>query len=481
MTAPTALARLAAWSTSFASGSSPHAQKIAIHAIEDAVACTIAGAGDLAAAGVRSAIRNLGGGNATVFGGGRSNAVHAALANGTAAHALDFDDVLVAGNTHAGAVLTAALLALAEEYDRSGQEVVDAFIVGVQLQVALSRVMMPMHYLLGWHTTATIGCVGTAGACARLLGCDAHTTEHAMSLAVSMAGGMKVQFGTPAKPLQAGLSAQHAVQAVLLARAGLTGNSAALEGRLGLGELMGDRNQAPDWSRLDSVLAPGPLAIEGAGLMLKRYPCCGSNTRILDALLELRQREPFDAADVARVDAQVADSNVQNLMYPQPKNGLEGRFSLQYSVAVALAYNAVGLRDFIPGAVQRAELQPLMGLTHMATFGAATYPDRPDVRRPHQLRITLKDGRVLHHECANPKGTNSQPFEEADRRAKFEDCSAWILPAECMHAVRSVLAKIDRCAHLRDLTQLLNFEAGGDEGQRFAITAVPAKAVVPHW
>jgi 2-methylcitrate dehydratase PrpD len=458
------------WAGALERKHSTHTVTLAKHAIEDTVGCMIAGSGDSAAAAVRSGIARVERGGASMLGGGRSLAAFAALANGMSAHALDYDDVLIAGGNHPSAVLVAALLALAESEHHSGAALIDAFIVGVQLQVAVARALMPEHYEQGWHTTSTVGCIGSAGACARLLGLERAAFGHALSLSASMAGGTKTQFGTPAKPLHAGLAAQHAVEAAQLARAGVTGSPGALDGRMGIGELMYPSGGKARWSLAEEFIAQGKLALEGAGLMFKRYPCCGSNARVLDVILALREREPFTADDVQAVEAEMADMNVLNLMYHAPRNELEGRFSLHYSVALALEYGSVTLSDFIPGAVDRPRLRALLGITSMRGFGAPNVEGKPDVRRPHVVRIKLKDGRTLVGECADPKGTNKNPFSDQDRKDKFADCASWILPPQSIARVRKLLGELETLERIDPLMECLAYQCGGDEGQRFAST-----------
>src|SRR5690606_18663480 len=145
----------------------------------------------------------------------------AALANGTAAHALDFDDNFDPAKAHASAVLIPAILALAEERPAPGFAVLDAYIVGLQIMGRVGQGINPFHRNRGWHATATVGAIGAAAACARLLALSSAQATHALSLATSMAAGSMAQFGTMAKPLHAGLAAKSGVIAASLAQAGL--------------------------------------------------------------------------------------------------------------------------------------------------------------------------------------------------------------------------------------------------------------------
>ena len=209
---------LARWSAETPKLTSGVALARARDGIYDVVACMVAGAGDAGSARVRATIAPYGSGHATVIGGrDEASAPWAALANGMAAHALDFDDNYIPAYTHATAVLIPALLAVAEEIDASGEQLVDAYIVGLEMHCAIGRGVNRAHYDRGWHGTSTVGCIGTAAACGRLLGLDADQMTQAISLAVSMASGPKVQFGTMAKPFHAGMGAKNAVLAAHLA------------------------------------------------------------------------------------------------------------------------------------------------------------------------------------------------------------------------------------------------------------------------
>ncbi|MCP5152846.1 MAG: MmgE/PrpD family protein [Ectothiorhodospiraceae bacterium] len=436
-------------------------------AVHDTVACMVGGAGDAGAASVRRALANYGSGPATVVGGmAPAHAPWAALANGTAAHALDFDDNFLPGLTHASAVLVPALLALAEQEQRGGADVLDAYIIGLEIHALLGRGIGRRHYDLGWHSTATVGCIGTAAACARLLGLDATRAAHALSLAVSMASGVKVQFGSTGKPLHAGLAAHHAVLACTLATAGVEGRAEAIEGERGFRDLYAGDADA-DWPKLLQGLGD-PLAIEAYGLAPKLYPCCGSAHRVLDAVLALRAAHGFLAADVARVDATVGYGNKRNLCYPRPTQEMEARFSLHYCVAVALLHGRVSLADFTTAAVQRPEARALLGLTTMhATEPGAEGAD-PTRRLPHRVTITLHDGRVLDDEVLWPRGTIGNPFAPGDLAAKFDDCCAGILDPTATDGARRALEDFGALDDIGRLTRHLRFEAGADRGERFS-------------
>lgn len=465
----TVIHQLAEWAAEVPTQWSELALARAEHAIEDVVACMVAGAGDEAAARVRLAIAPWGEGTSTVVGQHTgAPAPWAAMANGTAAHALDYDDIFRPGVTHATAVLFPALLALAEEVDASGVALLDAYIVGLEIQAAVGRGVNRSHYDQGWHATSTVGCIGAAAACARLLGLDTTQFAHAISLSVSMASGAKVQFGTMAKPFHAGLGAQHAIMAATLAKAGLQGRATALEGSLGFLSLYGGPNPL-GW---DHVLTDfgKRLAIEDAGIVFKRHPCCGSSHFVLDCVLDLKREHGFDVEDVVQVDALIGSGNKRNLMYDEPQNEMQARFSLQYCVAIALLNDRLSLTDFTPKAVRRPAVRRLLKLTRVHAYDPVDEPVDPDVRMAHRVEITLKDGRQLRAERAHTRGSIQEPFDEDDRLQKFEDCCRSMPVAEDVDALRSLLTRLRDLDSLRSISALLRVEAATDAPERFEHT-----------
>jgi 2-methylcitrate dehydratase PrpD len=465
----TVINQLAKWAAEAPAQWSELALARAEHAIEDVVACMVAGAGDEAAARVRRAIASWGEGTSTVVGQHTgAPAPWAAMANGTAAHALDYDDIFRPGITHATAVLFPALLALAEEVDASGIALLDAYIVGLEIQAAVGRGVNRSHYDQGWHATSTVGCIGAAAACARLLGLDTAQFAHAISLSVSMASGAKVQFGTMAKPFHAGLGAQHAVVAATLARAGLQGRTTALEGELGFLSLYGGPNPL-GW---DHVLTDfgKRLAIEDAGIIFKRHPCCGSSHLVLDCVLDLKREHGFDAEDVVQVDALIGSGNKRNLMYDEPQNEMQARFSLQYCVAISLLKDRLSLTDFTPKAVRRPVVRRLLKLTHVRAYDPVDEPLDPDSRMAHRVEITLKDGRQLRAERAHTRGSIDEPFDEDDRVQKFKDCCTSLLVAEDVDALRSLLTRLRDLDSLRNISAHLRVETATDGSERFEHT-----------
>jgi 2-methylcitrate dehydratase PrpD len=225
----------------FVTGASapPGARLRAATALLDTVGVTLAGALEPASRAVQDVIAAEGGDACTVLGSAlRSTAPGAALANGTAAHALDYDDMCFVSLAHPSAPLVPALLAAGELSGASGSAILDAYVMGFEVEARLGRVMNPRHYQRGWHCTSTLGAIGAAAAASRVMGLDAGRTCHALAIAASEASGLKENFGTMVKPLHAGLAARDGVLAALLARSGLTASERALDGPQGFLQVM---------------------------------------------------------------------------------------------------------------------------------------------------------------------------------------------------------------------------------------------------
>ena len=275
----------------------------------------------------------------------------AALANGTAAHALDFDDMCFVSLAHPSAPLVPAVLAAAESERLPGRAVLDAYVVGFEIEARLGRVMNPRHYQRGWHCTSTLGTIGAAAAVSRLLGLDAAAAGHALAIAASEASGLKENFGTMVKPLHAGLAARNGVLAALLARGGMTASDAGDRRSAGFPARDGQRSERRSTRR--SRISATRWEMLDTGVTVKLYPSCAGTHPSLDAILDLRRREGFGADDVERIDVDVDSIVPTILIYDRPASGLEGKFSLPFCAAAAVVYGRVGIDTFEARAARR--------------------------------------------------------------------------------------------------------------------------------
>ena len=351
------------------------------------------------------------------FGTRKSPAPEAAWINGTAAHALDYDDVALRG--HPSTVLVPAILAEAEALDASGADMLTAYVAGYETWAELFRRDSGLLHQKGWHPTGLYGAVGAAAACAKLHKLDAEKSAIAIALGGSQAAGLMSNFGTMTMPFHAGKSAHAGIMAARLAKAGFTANTDALEHPQGFLHAISptgteDREGAP--------LAGTQWAILTQGLGIKKYPTCYCTHRAIDCMLDLVATTPIAADQVAKVTVEISDYFATVLRNHQPDTGLAAKFSIEFAMASGIVAQRVGLRELTDGFVQRPDIQALM--RKVKTVTTTTYdPDLPGAAPADTVTVTLTDGRTIAGEpVARATGHPSRPLSDQQLYDKFADC-----------------------------------------------------------
>jgi 2-methylcitrate dehydratase PrpD len=278
------------------------------------------------------------------------NPEHTAFVHGVAAHALDYDDVHMGSTTHPSVPIVGALLAAAHGLPNAGPRMAAAYAVGLAVNLALGRVLGFPHYEKGWHATSTIGPLAGAAATAYLMGLDGTQAAHALAIAAAQAGGLQRNFGTMAKPVQAGLAAAAGYRSAALARAGVTADPDVF-GPKGYFDLYGGE-------RLAQQADDTELDISASGVCVKLYPCCYMSHRPAGAALQARkalQHQGKSAAGLASVDIVGIPGVFTALRVKNARTGAEGKFDGPYVVACALLDGAVTLAHFADEAVRAPE------------------------------------------------------------------------------------------------------------------------------
>lgn len=269
---------------------------------------------------------------ASVIGGGfKTSMVQAALVNGAASHALDYDDVNLTMPGHPTVPVVPALLALAERDDVDGEAFIAAFIAGVEAECRIGALMGESHYQKGWHTTGTVGTFGAAAAAAHLLGLDADGCVTAYGIAGTQAAGLKSNFGTMCKPLHAGKAAANGLTAALLAKRGFTSNPEILECVQGFGDTQTDNFQ-PDLA-LDGL----GTTFHARGILFKYHAACYGTHASIEAATRIREQHNLTPDRVEKIEVRVPESYEKMCNIQNPTTGLEGKFSLRFTTAMALA------------------------------------------------------------------------------------------------------------------------------------------------
>ncbi|MBC6439658.1 MAG: MmgE/PrpD family protein [Rhodospirillales bacterium] len=385
-------------------------------ALLDTFGCIISGAAEAVARRAQDAMSGDAG-TAEVFGTALCTTPGAAaLLNAVAGHALEFDDWEIPGNSHPTVVMVPALLAAARECRPAGRDMRDAYVAGFEVIARLGDILNFDHYDRGWHTTGTIAAVGAAASVARLWKLDPATTTHALSLAVSRAAGLTRQFGSDAKPLQAGFAAEAGITCARLARCGMTAVPDVLEKDQGYATLTscGEAQIASAMESLGHV-----LALAEHGLVFKPYPSCGYTHRIIDCALNVRERMSPAADQIAGIAIYLPAMHAGILPFRQPDDARQARFSLPFCATQALVHGHVTADDFVRERWQEPDVARLIGLSTVHSFAPLNPRLNYDPDDPDRLSVTLADGTVHEVRVAYPLGSPQRPMTSAQILDKF--------------------------------------------------------------
>jgi 2-methylcitrate dehydratase PrpD len=424
---------------------------VAKGAIFDCVGVALAGArhdgGSIPAEWARGA---GGAPQAAVWAQGFRTSVHdAVLVNGTAAHALDYDDVTWGLIGHPSVSLVPASFGVGELTAASGRDVLHAYIVGFEVVAKLGRTTQPRHSLDGgWHATGSIGSFGAIAACCKLLGLTAEQTAHALGIVYSMTSGNVSNFGTMCKPMHAGLAARNGVQAALWAKGGFTSLPHPFDGPRSFHEVY-SRGLPADMRPLEELGKAYELVVRG--VVIKPYPCGVALHPAIDAVYALKRQHGFKAPDVNHAEAGVTRYTYDKLCYAVPKTGLEAKFCMPYTIARAILDDSIGFDTFTDRYATDPAAQELTRRVSMYVHEGIESTWKGG-SRPVHVRIHLRDGRVLEHRVDISKGNPEVAMTPAELKVKFDDCARLSLTSAEMAAATDALHKLESVSRIADLT-----------------------------
>ena len=403
-------------------------------AVIDTCGVMLAGVGEPAARIAHSLAAEDGVGQCRVVGTSiATSPALAAFANGVAAHALDYDDMCFVSLAHPSCVLVPAILAAGELAHADARTLLDAYVVGFEIECRLGVVMNPRHYhQRGWHCTSSIGTLGAAAAVARVLGLDVQAARHALGIAASSACGLKENMGSMVKPLHAGMAARNGLIAAQLARRGFTASPHAIDGPQGYLAAMDSEHRSLDAAVADLGTR---WEINESGVTVKLYPSCAATHPPLDALTEIVRRERFMPDQVAAIDVEVDSMTPRLLIHPNPSTGLEAKFSMPFCAAAAVVFPRIGIDTFTPESIRHPDVQALMPRVTLRAHAAF------DSAAPlSQARVTVRlhDGREWSQHADGARGYPGRLTDE-ELSAKFADCAARTLGASAARDAWSAL------------------------------------------
>lgn len=416
-------------------------------AILDGLANLLAGAGQPVAERVTGYVAGRGGAaESTVVGGALVPAPAAAFANGVAMHCLDYE-VQGHPSAHGTSSILPAALALAEATGATGGRLVTAYAVGWDVQQRL-RAAGEVTALRAFHPPGVVGPLGAAGAAASVLGLDAATTATAFGLAASRTGGLFANNGTMAKAMHPGGAARSGVECAELAALGVTSNPEILDAHRGFADAL--FGGAADWAAVADGLGKTFHLVE-PGFTIKRYPAEIYMQWPIEAMATLRDRTGLSTADVESIVVEPPLFR-RDLSRPAPESGLDGKFSYEYCVTVALTEPRVGIRSF----TDEVRFSPAV----VDTLQKVTLRENPAIPRDKRstwARVTVhtRDGRELSETCHAFLGTTANPMDRATRIAKVADCLGSVGADDRVGRLVAVVERLEEVDDLAELTSLL--------------------------
>ena len=438
----------------------PAARDVARRSILDTIGVALAGAAEPAVRIVRDltgppgAEGPHGAGSATLLGcARRATALDAAFVNGTAAHALDYDDTQASVRGHPSAPLVPAALAAAEMTAASGAQLVDAYLIGLEVAGRVGRSLGPSHAAAGFHSSGTLGVLGAAAAAARLLGLNPRQARAALGIAASSAAGLRLNFGTMTKPLHAGQAARAGLLAGLAARRDFDAAGHALDAG-GFTAVF----SAPDGDPARIGPFDGSWQALDPGVAVKKYPCCNRGHRAADATLALVAEHDFGPADVERIEVRLPageaspDGRVGPMIFPRPATGLEAKFSMQYVVAAAVCDRQLVIGTFSSERAARPDVRDLLARVTPVSDGRRLARD--PAANYVEVVAWLRDGRAcarrVHFSRGDPRG--GEPLTWAELVAKYTDCAAGVLTAAQAQRSAQLIERLDELGQVTVLT-----------------------------
>jgi 2-methylcitrate dehydratase PrpD len=420
---------------------SDEAIEAAKHCLLDWIGVTLAGLEEpLTHMLIEQAVADGGAAQATVVGDGRKvSTSQAALINGSASHALDYDDVQTRLQGHPTVPVAPVVLALGERDGRSGKDVLIAFAAGVDAECRVGAYMGMTHYEKGWHSTATIGTFGAAVGAAHLMGLDGEKCSLAMGIAGTQAAGLKSMFGTMCKPLHAGKAAQNGLFAANMAARGFTSRPDVLERHQGFAHT---QSEAPN---IEAGLFGLGERFEVRDTLFKYHAACYGTHGTIEAIHAMQKKAEIDQSNIERIEVAVRTGFLDVCGIPTPTTGLEGKFSLRFCAAIAIAgEDTARLETYSDENVYNPVLVEL--------FQKVVVSEKDTLERMEaEVTIHTKDG-VVHYEkydAGIPAADLSAQWEKLVK--KFRGCSEPVIGKEKTEKLIETLARLETLDDISDL------------------------------
>lgn len=373
----------------------------------------------------------------------------AALVNGTMGHAIDFDDVNSGLRGHPSIPVYAAVLAVCEAENKSGKELITAYSVGVEVMAKLGTYMNPSLVVNGWHSTATLGVIGVAAAIGKLYHFDQAQFRKVFGLASSMMSGLKINFGTMTKPFHVGYCARNGIEAAQLVRLGFTACEDTFTPKTGVFDLFTDEKFDATWG---SDLG-NPWSLVDPGFNIKRYPCCYATHRFADAAYQLTSKIDLDFTDITSIECIAAVGSFAPVIHHRPKEGLQGKFSLEYIVAAMLVDRRIGIDSFTDEMVNRPIIQEL--IPKVILKEDSTIKENRAVNDTGYVELIVNTSKQTFKEkVIHAKGSSKNPLDTIEIKQKFIDCLIYSGHSDKAEELYSALNGLEQVEDVRQILSI---------------------------
>ncbi|TGG94283.1 MmgE/PrpD family protein [Natronospirillum operosum] len=344
----------------------------------------------------------------------RLDALHAALLNGISSHVLDYDDTHLKTIIHPAGPVASALLAVAERQPVTGKQLLNALIVGIEVECRIGNAVYPHHYDRGWHITGTTGVMGAAAAVGRLLELNEQQMTWALGIAATQSSGLREMFGTMTKSFHPGRAAQNGALAAYLAKADYDSSEKAIEAPRGFANVMSEKQD------YDEILGGLGENWEAALNSYKPFACGIVIHPTIDGCIQLSEELGDDVQNIERVDLVTHPLVLELTGKPEPKTGLEGKFSVFHSAATALLRRDGTPTAFTDEAVNAPELIDMRRRVKVET-------DPNCHEAAVSIKATLRDGRVISKQVERAIGSFEKPLTNDQLDTKFVDQAALVI------------------------------------------------------
>jgi 2-methylcitrate dehydratase PrpD len=331
----------------------------------------------------------------------------------------------------------------------SGRSLLESYIIGVEVTVKLAHGMNPAHYKWGWHSTCTLGSIGSAAAASHLLDLRGAKMRTALALAASQAGGLQQNFGTMTKPFHAGRASENGVLAALLAREEWTADQNILEAPLGFFNLFCGPGHYEAEKVIDRL--GKPFDIESPGIILKKFPSCAFSHPVIDAALSITQDPKYDPAKVERVEGHIHELADQILIHRAANTGLEAKFSMEACLALALVDRNVSMKSFVDEKVRSKEVRNMMARIERKIMPKSE--KGPVEFGPATVKVFLKDGTVLEDSVGKARGNPENPMSLQEIQAKYRECCSEVLSENSIEQSLSILENLENLESIHGLME----------------------------